>query len=65
MKLNVVQWLWVSAAVLFVTGLLLDVADVWNMPPIYMMMGGALLVLTDWMVMPSLKEMDGARRRGR
>ncbi|WP_324808801.1 hypothetical protein SH584_04230 [Sphingomonas sp. LY29] len=63
MKLNVVQWLWVSAAVLFVLALLLDVANVWNVPPIYMLLGASLLVVTEWTVMPSLKELGNTRRR--
>ena len=63
MKLNLLQWLWVGAAVLFVLGLLLDVANVWNMSPIYMLLGGSLLVVTDWLVMPSLKELEQAQRR--
>jgi hypothetical protein len=63
MKLNLLQWLWVGAAVLFVFGLLLDVANVWNMSPTYMLLGSSLLVVTDWLVMPSLKELGRAQRR--
>jgi hypothetical protein len=42
--------------------LLLDLANVWNVQPIHMLMGASLLVVTERMVIPSLKEMQKARR---
>jgi hypothetical protein len=63
MKLNLVQWLWVGAAALFVSSLLLDVANVWNVPAEYMLVGSILLLVTNILVMPSDKEIRKARRR--
>lgn len=63
MKLNLLQWLWVSAAALFVLCLLLDIANVWNMSPTYMLLACSLLVVSDWFVMPSLRKPEKAQRR--
>lgn len=63
MKLSSVQWLWLVAVALYAASLLLDVANVLNVPVIYMLLGSTLLLISGWLVMPSMKEMRKAQRR--
>ena len=45
MKLNAMQWIWMAAVALFVASLLLDLAGVVNVPPIYMLLCSTSLVV--------------------
>lgn len=63
MKLNVIQWLWMSAVSLFAASLLLDLANIINVPPIYMLLVSTALLVSGWWVMPSMKEIAKAQRR--
>lgn len=63
MKLNTAQWLWMSAAALLMASVFLDIANVVNVPPIYWLLGSTSLLITDWWVMPSMKELARAERR--
>ncbi len=63
MKLNTAQWLWMSAAALFMASVLLDLANVVNVPPIYWLLGSTSLTVIGWWVMPSMKELKKAQRR--
>jgi hypothetical protein len=63
MKLNAVQWLWLIAAAFYIASLLLDLANVLNVPPIYMLLGSTLLLISAWWVGPSMKEIQKAHRR--
>jgi membrane protein implicated in regulation of membrane protease activity len=63
MKLNALQWAWMSAAAIFVASLLLDLANIVNVPPIYMLLCSTLLVVVGWRVMPSIKELEQPQRR--
>ncbi len=62
MKLNAPQWLWLVAVFLVFATVLLDVANVANIPPIYWMLGFGLLTPIGWWVMPSMKELESADR---
>ncbi len=62
MKLSAVQWLWMGAVMLLAASRLLDVANVVEVPPIYMLLGSTLLLISGWLVMPSMKEIG--RRSG-
>jgi hypothetical protein len=62
MKLNAIQWLWMGVTALFVMSLLLDVAGILNVPPVYILCS-TLLVVIGWWVGPSIKELEQARRR--
>ena len=63
MKLNTAQWLWVTAAALLMASVLLDLADILNIPPIYWLLGGTTLLVIDWWLMNPLKEIKEAQRR--
>jgi hypothetical protein len=63
MKLSVIQWVWMGAAACFVGSLLLDVADLVNVPPIYMLLCSTSLVVAGWWVGPSVKELGKAQQR--
>lgn len=63
MKLNLGQWLWLVAWVLYVASLLLGVADVVNLPTVYILLGAPLLVFSGWWLMPSMEEMRKAQRK--
>lgn len=63
MRLNWIQWFWMSAAVLFVASLLLDIANIWNVSPTYMLLGSTLLLVSNWWLMPSMKKIEKAQRR--
>ncbi len=63
MKVRAIQWLWLIAVVLFAVSLLLDLANILNVPPIYMLLCSTLLIVSGWWLMPSVKEMSEAHRR--
>jgi hypothetical protein len=62
-KLTAIQWLWMSAVACFAASLVLDLADILDVPPIYMLLGSTLLLVSGWWVMPSITEIGKARRR--
>jgi hypothetical protein len=63
MKLNAIQWAWMGAAALFVASLLLDVINIVNVPPVYMLLCSTSLLVAGWWVGPSLIELEKAQRR--
>ena len=63
MRLNLAQWLWMSAAAMLAASMLLDLANVVEIPPIYWLLGSTSLLVIDWWVMPSMKELKKAQRR--
>ena len=65
MKLNAVQWLWMTGAVLFFAAVMLDIANVMDVPPIYLLLGSTSLTAIGWWVMPSIKEIKRAQRKTR
>jgi hypothetical protein len=63
MKLNAIQWLWMGGVAILAASLLLDLANVVNVAPLYMLLGSAFLLASGWWVMPSIKELEQPRRR--
>lgn len=63
MRLNTAQWLWMSAVALVMASVLLDLANVVNLPPIYWLLSCGSLTVIGWWVMPSMKELTKAQRR--
>lgn len=63
MKLSAVQSLWMCAGILFAASLLLDIADLIILPPIYMLLVSTFLLINGWWIMPSTREIRKAQRR--
>ncbi|HEX8513633.1 MAG TPA: hypothetical protein VF688_11080 [Allosphingosinicella sp.] len=63
MKLNRIQWLWMIAAAALMLSLILDLADVLDVPTFYILVGNMLLLVSGWWVIPSMREIDKAQRR--
>jgi hypothetical protein len=63
-RLKPVQWAWFVAAALFFATVLLDVANVLNVPGKLLIVLPILLFLVSLVVGPSLKDLNRMNRRG-
>lgn len=63
MKLSMIQWLWMMAVVVFFATVMLDLANVMNVPPIYWLLASTSLMVIGWWVGPSMQELKKAQRR--
>jgi hypothetical protein len=63
-KLTSLQWAWFVAAVLFFAAVLLDVANVLNVPGKLLIVVPILLFLVSLVVGPSLRDLNRMNRRG-
>ena len=65
MRLNVLQLAWLLAILAFFTIIFLDIADVVEVPSLYILAASGLVLLMGWRVMPSLKQLEEMQRRPR
>ncbi len=64
MKLTPLQWLWFAATAAYLGVVLLDVADVIDVPVIVLLVAPALLLLVGRKIGPPMAEITRANRRG-
>ena len=62
MKLSATQWVWMLAVAALFALVMVDIAGLAEIPPIYWMLGFGLMALIGWWVMPSMKELKKAHR---
>ncbi|MDP8913355.1 MAG: hypothetical protein M3N39_07245 [Pseudomonadota bacterium] len=65
MRLNVLQLAWLLATAALFMFMLLDIAGVVEAPSLYFVTLSGLLLLIGWRVMPSLRQLEEIRRKGR
>lgn len=64
-RLDVLQLAWTLATAAFFTLLLLDIADLVEVPPLCILAASGLLLLIGWRVMPSVAQLEQMQRRRR
>ena len=65
MRLNLLQLAWLLAIVALFTFILLDLADVLEVPSLYLLTASGLLLLIGWRVAPSLRQLEQIGRKAR
>lgn len=64
-RLGGLQLAWTLASAAFFTFLLLDIADLVEVPPLCILAASGFLLLIGWRVMPSLRQLEQMQRRPR
>lgn len=65
MRTNVLQLVWLLAIVALFTFMLLDLADVVEVPSLYFLTASGLLLLIGWRVAPSRRQLEQIGRKAR